>query len=190
MEDVMAKVIVWNLVTLDGYFEGTEKWDLSFHNDAWGEELDALSKEFGKRAQVLVFGRVTHDGMKAYWTSANANEDSEVTRYMNALPKLVASRSVQSSDWNNTRVTADIVGEIAKLRAAPGKDVLVFGSAELCDALLKEKQVDELMLAVVPVRLGAGTLFFKAGGERQKLDLLESRPLKNGTVILRYEPGK
>jgi dihydrofolate reductase len=186
----MAKVIVWNLVTLDGYFEGTEKWDLSFHNDAWGAELDALSKEFGKRAQVLVFGRVTHDGMKAYWTSPEAKEDSEVTRYMNALPKLVASRSVQSSDWNNTRVTADIVGEIARLREAPGKDVLVFGSAELVDTLLKQNQVDELMLAVVPVRLGAGTLFFKPGGERRKLDLLESRPLKNGTVILRYEPGK
>lgn len=185
----MAKVIIWNLVTLDGYFEGTEKWDLSFHNDAWGEELDALSKGFGQRAQCLVFGRVTHDGMKAYWTSANANEDSKVTRYMNALPKLVASRSVRSSDWNNTRVTADIVGEIAKLRAGPGKDVLVFGSAELCDTLLKEKQVDELMLALVPVRLGAGTPFFKAGGERRKLDLLESRPLKNGTVILRYAAG-
>ena len=184
----MAKVIVWNLVTLDGYFEGKEKWDLSFHNDAWGEELDALSKEFGGRAQCLVFGRVTHDGMKAYWSSATT-EDGEVTRYMNALPKLVASRSVRSSDWNNTRVTADIVGEIAKLRAAPGKDILVFGSAELIDALLAAKLIDELMLAVVPVRLGAGTPFFKPGSERQKLDLIESRPLKNGTVILHYATG-
>lgn len=186
----MAKVIVWNLVTLDGYFEGKEKWDLSFHNVAWGEELDALSKEFGRRAQVLVFGRVTHDRMKAYWTSADANEDSEVTRYMNSLPKLVASRTLWGSDWNNTRVTADIVAEIAKLRAAPGKDILIFGSAELVDTLLAAKQVDELMLAVVPLRLGAGTPFFKPASESQKLDLLESRPLKNGTVILRYEPGK
>jgi len=186
----MAKVIVWNLVTLDGYFEGKEKWDLSFHNVAWGEELDALSKEFGRRAQLLVFGRVTHDGMKAYWTSADANEDSEVTRYMNALPKLVASRTLSGSDWNNTRVTADIVAEIARLRAEPGKDILIFGSAELVDTLLAAKQVDEVMLALVPLRLGAGTPFFKAGGKQQKLDLLESRPLKNGTVILRYEPGK
>lgn len=183
----MARVIVWNLVTLDGYFEGTQKWDLSFHEDAWGEELDALSKEWGKRAQCLVFGRVTHDGMKAYWTGATA-EDGEVTRYMNALPKLVASRTIASSDWNNTRVTADIAAEIAALRAAPGKDVLIFGSAVLCDALLKERLIDELMLALVPVRLGAGTPFFKAGGERQRLDLLEARPLANGTVILRYAP--
>jgi dihydrofolate reductase len=188
MEDAMAKVIVWNLVTLDGYFEGTEKWDLSFHNEAWGEELDALSKEWGQRAQCLVFGRVTHDGMKAYWTGATA-EDGEVTRYMNALPKLVASRTVTSSDWNNTRVTSDIVGEIAALRAAPGKDVLVFGSAELIDSLLAAKQIDEVMLALVPVRLGAGTPLFKQGGERRKLALLEARPLSNGTVILRYGAG-
>jgi len=54
---------------------------------------------------------------------------------------------------------------------------------------LAGKQVDELMLAVVPVRLGAGTPFFKPGSEQQKLDLLENRPLKNGTVILRYAPA-
>ncbi len=187
----MAKVIVWNLVTLDGYFEGTQKWDLSFHEEAWGEELEALSKEWGKRAQCLVFGRVTHDGMKAHWTKPAESEieNSEITRFMNALPKLVASRTITSSDWNNTRVTADIVGEVAALRAAPGKDVLVFGSAELIDTLLKEKQIDEVMLALVPVRLGAGTPLFKQGSERQKFDLLETRPLSNGTVILRYAPG-
>lgn len=50
------------------------------------------------------------------------------------------------------------------------------------------KQIDELMLAVVPVRLGAGTPLFKEGGEQQKLELLETVPLKNGTVILRYAP--
>lgn len=185
----MAKVIVWNLVSLDGYFEGTEKWDLSLHEYGWGEEMEALSKEFGARAQCLVFGRVTHDGMKAHWTRAETGENNEIAHFMNALPKLVASRSISSSDWNNTRVTADIVGEIARLRAAPGKDVFIFGSAELVDALLKEKQIDEVMLALLPVRLGAGTPLFKQGGERQKLDLLESRPLTNGTVILRYATG-
>ncbi len=182
----MAKVIVWNLVSLDGYFEGAKKWDLDFHSLGWGEEMEALSHTFGASAQMLVFGRVTYEGMKAHWTKAG---DSVVTRFMNALPKLVASRRLTASDWNNTRVTADIVGEIAALRAAPGKDIFVFGSAELVDTLLKANQIDELMLAVVPVRLGEGTLFFKEGGERRTMELLESRPLKNGTVILRYEVG-
>ena len=55
----MAKLIVWNLVTVDGYFEGDKKWDLDFHNKAWGPELEKLSMEFGKNAEALVFGRVT-----------------------------------------------------------------------------------------------------------------------------------
>lgn len=179
----MAKVIVWNIMSLDGYFEGTEKWDLSLHEYGWGEEMEAMSHDFGRRAQCLVFGRVTHDGMKAHWTTA---ADGEITRFMNALPKLVASRTITSSDWNNTRVTADIVGEIAKLRAEPGKDVLVFGSAQLVDSLLEANQIDEMILGVVPVRLGAGTPLFKEGGERRKMELLENRALKNGTVVLRY----
>lgn len=178
----MAKLIIWNVVSLDGYFEGAQKWDLDFHNEGWGEELEQLSREFGENAQTLVFGRVTYEGMKSYWRTA---EDSEVTRYMNALPKLVASRTLTGSDWNNTRVTADIAGEIARLRAGPGKNIYIFGSADLADSLLKQDLVDELMLAIVPVRLGKGTPFFKEG-ERRKFGLLESRPLKNGTVILRY----
>jgi dihydrofolate reductase len=77
----MGKVIVWNLVTLDGYFEGTKKWDLDFHMQAWGPELEALSREFGKKAEALVFGRVTYEGMKAYWTTAE--DDTEVKAYIN-----------------------------------------------------------------------------------------------------------
>ena len=183
----MAKVIVWNLVTLDGYFEGTKNWDLDFHNQGWGEEMEQLSNEFGAKAQALVFGRVTYEGMKAHWAEA---EDSVVTRFMNALPKLVASRSLTTSDWNNTRVTADIAAEVAALRAAPGKDVYVFGSAELVDFLLKQDLVDELMLAIVPLRLGAGTPFFKEGGARRTLALLETRAFKNGTVFVRYGVGQ
>ncbi|WP_342769081.1 dihydrofolate reductase family protein [Bosea caraganae] len=145
--------------------------------------MEAVSHDFGLRAQCLVFGRVTHDGMKAHWMTA---ADGEITRFMNALPKLVASRTITCSDWNSMRVTADIVGEIVKLRAAPGKDVFIFGSAELVDSLLKANQIDEMILGVVPARLGAGTPFFKEGGERRKMELLENRALKNGTMILRY----
>lgn len=184
----MAKVIIWNLVTLDGYFEGKEKWDLDFHNKAWGEELEALSKAFGEKAGLLVFGRVTYEGMKAYWTTATG--ELQVKNFMNALPKLVASRTLTESDWNNTRMTADIVGEVARLKAAPGKDIYIFGSADLCDSLLKAGLVDEIMLCVVPVLLGSGTPLFKPGKGAQDLALSEVRPLKNGAVILRYEPSK
>ena len=83
----VGKLIVWNLMTLDGCFEGAEPWDLAFHELAWGPELRALSLEFGAGAQALVFGRKTYEGMAAYWP--NAEEEGEIKSYMNALPKLV-----------------------------------------------------------------------------------------------------
>jgi len=180
----MAKVIVWNLMTLEGFFEGKEKWDLGFHGDAWGDELSELSSDFGHKAGLLVFGRVTYEGMKAYWTSAE--EEGETKVFMNALPKLVASRSLTGSDWNNTTVTADITGEIKRRKAESGKDIYVFGSAELTEALLAAGLVDEIMIAVAPVTIGQGTPLFKPNAEKRHYALIAARPLKNGTVILHY----
>ncbi|MFD4838507.1 dihydrofolate reductase family protein [Achromobacter sp. NPDC058515] len=180
----MAKLIVWNLVSVDGYFEGAKKWDLDFHNLAWGPELNKLSEEFGDNAAALVFGRVTYEGMASYWKSPQA-EPSKVSAYMNALPKLVASRKLTSVDWNNCRVTADIVPELQRMKAEQTKTIYVFGSAELTHSLLEAGLVDELMLCVVPVILGEGTLFFKPGREL-RLDLAQTRRLENGAIINTY----
>lgn len=181
----MAQVILWDLVSLDGYFEGETKWDLDFHGKAWGPELERLSIEFGETTGLLVFGRVTYEGMKAYWTTTEG--ETEVKAYMNALPKLVASRTIASADWNNTQVTADIEDELRRRKRELDKPIRVFGSATLADSLLKAGLVDEVMLGLVPVLLGKGTRFFK-DDTRGDFRLLEARPLGNGTVILRYAP--
>jgi dihydrofolate reductase len=179
----MAKLIVWNLVTVDGYFEGDKKWDLDFHNTAWGPELEKMSLEFGSSAEALIFGRVTYEGMRDHWTTTT--DEGPVKDFMNALPKLVASRTLTSSNWNNTRVTADIGGEIARLKAQAKRDLYVFGSADLIHSLLEQELVDEILLCVVPQLLGSGTPLFKKGSPCG-LTLAESRPLSNGSVILRY----
>lgn len=181
----MARLIVWNLVTVDGYFEGDRKWDLDFHNRAWGPELEKLSLEFGENAETLVFGRVTYEGMRDYWTTTT--DEGPIKDYMNALPKLVASRTITSSDWNNTKVTADIGAEIARLKKTAAKNIYVFGSAELVHSLLEDGHVDEIMLCIVPGLLASGTPLFKKGQQRD-LALLESRALSNGSVIVRYVP--
>ena len=181
----MAKLIIWNLVTLDGFFEGEKKWDLDFHGRAWGPELEKMSTEFGTAAGLLVFGRVTYEGMKAYWTTTE--DEGEVKTFMNALPKLVASRTITSSDWNNTEMTSDIVGELSRRKQSLDKTIYIFGSADLSDALLKAGIVDEVMLAIVPVQLGKGTPFFKDGARRD-FDLIETKALSNGTILVRYAP--
>ena len=75
----MRKLIMWNLVTLDGYFEGAKNWDLPWHEQLWGEELEQFSLEQLETADMLVFGRVTYEGMAAHWTTAQG----AVADYMN-----------------------------------------------------------------------------------------------------------
>jgi dihydrofolate reductase len=180
----MAKLIVWNILSLDGFFEGEKKWDLEMHNFVWGPELEKLSNEFGEKAAALVFGRVTYEGMRDYWT-ATTTEPSTVTSYMNALPKLVASRTQRTSEWNNTRMTDDIEGEIARMRREGTKDLYIFGSADLTHSLLEAGLVDELMICYAPVAIGKGNPFFKG---KVKVDLIEARGLSDGGVIVRYRP--
>lgn len=178
----MARLITWNLITVDGCFEGAKKWDLDFHNLAWGPELERLCEEFGDRAASLVFGRVTYEGMAAYWKTA---EPGKITAYMNGLPKLVASRTLTSADWNNTRVTADIVPELKRLKETETKTLYVFGSADLTHSLLEEELVDEMMFCTVPVVLGRGTPFFRPG-PRIGLELRDTRPLASGSILSTY----
>ena len=175
---------MWNLVTLDGYFEGTKKWDRDFHNKVWGDELEQLSIEQLRQCNSLVFGRVTYEGMAAYWTTATG--EGEVAGFMNSIPKIVISTTLQKAEWNNTRlVKGNIEKEIAALKQSE-KDSYIFGSADLSATLMKLGLIDEYRICVVPVVLGGGTPLFKLNSEQVKLQLLSTQVLKNGGVILRY----
>jgi dihydrofolate reductase len=124
--------------------------------------------------------------MAAYWP--DAEEEGEIKAYMNALPKLVASRTLTDPAWNNSRATADIVGELRALKARSEKPVYIFGSGELMRSLLPEGLIDEILLAVVPVVIGRGRRLF-GEGPRVPLRLLSSQPTAGGTVVLSYAVG-
>jgi dihydrofolate reductase len=180
----MARLIMWNLMSLDGYFEGPDH-DLSFHEGVWGPDLEALSMEQLRAASALIFGRVTYQMMAGYWPTA-AGESGDIADIMNALPKIAVSRTLKQSDWGNTRfIGDDVAGEIAKLKRESAKDLYVFGSANLCATLIAANLFDEYRIGVAPFLLGRGTPLFKPG-ERRELKLLEARPYSNGAVLLRY----
>jgi dihydrofolate reductase len=181
----MAKLIMWNLMTLDGFVEGQNR-DISWHFDVWGEELERLSVDQLRSADGLMFGRITYELMVNHWPSATG----EVADLMNALPKYVFSHSLTRSDWTNTRMFgADVKGTVAKLKRESAKDIFLFGSADLAASLIPHGLIDEFRIAVNPVILGGGTPLFKPG-ERVKLKLLDSKPMSTGIVILRYEPAR
>ncbi len=183
----MRKLIMWNMVTLDGFFEGPKSWEIDWHEYVWGEELEQLSIEQSKSADMLLFGRVTYQGMADYWSSAKGG----IADFMNNIPKVVFSRTLEKAEWNNTRlVKANAEEEVAKLKQQPGKDLFVFGSANLSSTLMRNGLIDEYRLGINPVILGGGNPLFKPSPHRMKMKLLEARPLKSGCVILRYEPER
>ena len=179
----MRRLVMWNLQTLDGCFEGKAPWDLDFHEAAWGDELQRFSLEQLEEVGAVLYGRATYEGMAAHWTKATGR----IADFMNDLPKVVFSRTLDAATWKNTRlVRRDAADEVAELKRGDGKDLFVFGSARLSDSLLRRGLFDELRICVAPVVLGTGVPLFKPGSPRRDLTLLQARPLATGGVILRY----
>jgi len=179
----MRQLIMWNVITLDGYFEGDQKWDLSFHEIIWGKELEQISIEQLYAADYLVFGRVTYEGMAAYWS----NESGEIAELMNAIPKLVFSKTLKTAEWNNTTIISENASEkIDELKNEGGRDIYVFGSANLSETFIKAGLFDEYRIGIAPVILGSGRPLFKKGLALQNLSLISTQPLLTGGVVLKY----
>jgi dihydrofolate reductase len=182
----MKKLIMWNVVTLDGCFEGEKVWDLSFHELVWGPELEALSLTQLQEASALVFGENTYKGMAEYWVSADAT-DPTVAPLMNSVAKIVCSPTLEKAEWNNTTIVRDAVSELGKLKEEGGGPMFVFGSGILSESLMNAGLFDEIRLCVAPTILGKGRHLFTDTSAQRNFTLLESKPLQNGGVILRYE---
>lgn len=179
----MRKLIMWNIMTLDGYFEGDEHWNLSFHEVVWGKELEQLSIEQLHAADFLVFGRITYEGMAAYWKNATG----EIADLMNEIPKLVFSRTLTSAQWNNTTlITTDATAEISKRKTEGNGDMYVFGSANLSETFINSQLFDEYRIGIAPVILGSGQPLFKRGIAYGNLTLIDTQQLATGGVVLRY----
>jgi dihydrofolate reductase len=185
----MPKLYSFNMVTLDGFFEGPEPWSIDWHN-AGDQEFNDFAMEQLNTLGTLIFGRATYQGMAGYWTSPEALEnDPVVAGAMNSLPKIVISRTLESADWNNTRLVRDhITDEITRLKAQPGKDLAVFGSANLMSTLMKLNLIDEHRVMINPVLLGRGTPLFQGVDARLNLKLVNTRMFKSGNVLLTYQP--
>lgn len=180
----MRKLIMWNLITLDGYFEGEKNWDLPWHEQVWGDELERFSLDQLQSADLLLFGRVTYEGMAAYWQTTTG----AIAGYMNSLPKVVCSRTLQSAGWSNTTVVKeDVAKKVATLKQRGDGNMFVFGSAILSKTLMDERLFDEYRIGIAPVIHGRGRRLFSDELTSQVLQLHEARPLSTGCTILRYQ---
>ena len=184
----MRRLAVFNSVSLDGFISDAGG-DLSWaYKPTKDPEWTAFVAGNAKGGGELLFGRVTYDMMASYWTSPQAAEnDALVAERMNALPKVVFSRTIDKAPWSNTRlVKGDPAREARRLKAESGRDMVILGSASIVSQLAQENLIDEYQVVVIPVVLGGGKSMFAGVSSRPSLKLAGCREFKNGNVLLRY----
>lgn len=179
------------LISLDGYVETADR-ALDWFEDG-DPDFERYCDEMLDAVGVALYGRRAYEGMLAYWpdaeSSATSARDRAFAQKMNALPKVVLSRTLTHATWQNTRVVRDDVrGAIEALKRAPGKPIVAWAGAGLVSTLTALRLVDEYRLIVHPIVLGGGTPFFSGWAARQKLRLVRTTQLGQKLVVLCYEP--
>ncbi len=191
----MRKISVFNFVSVDGFFAGPYgelDWFALIKKD---DEYDKYSRQGKKSGSTLIFGHTTYEMMKSYWPTPGAiKNDPGMAEAVNNNPKIVFSKTLQSVEegphWKNIKLLHEIEPEeIIKLKEQEGKDITILGSGTIVQQFADLGLIDEYLLLVIPVVLGAGKYLFK-DVKKMNLNLLEARAFKNGIVVLRYQPAK
>ena len=185
----MRKVFLFNMTTLDGFFEGMDQ-DINWHHT--DDEFNEFAIDQLNEIGTLLFGRVTYQMMASYWPTESAiKDDPIVAGLMNSLPKIVFSKTLDQAEWNNSRVVKEnVAAEVLKLKEQSGKDIAIFGSSDLAVTLAENGLIDEYRIIVNPVFLGHGTPLLKGIKDKIELKLLEAKVFKSGNVLLYYAPEK
>jgi dihydrofolate reductase len=185
----MRKVILLMHVSLDGFIAGPNgemNW-IKF-NDELVDYAEALTAS----SDTALFGRVTYQMMEGYWPTAaqqpNATEhDINHARWVNNAPKLVFSKTLKKTQWaNSSIISSNIANEINRLKAQPGKNLLMIGSAKTAQTFMELGLIDDYYLNVNPVALGSGHPLFK--NIKHKLNLIAAKTFECGVVGLHYQP--
>jgi dihydrofolate reductase len=198
----MRKLIVCNLMSLDGYYEGPGKNVLALfeyrrEDYPLDESFDVYNAERLRAADTLLLGRASFEGFKSYWPPVVDNPQAapiqrEISRLDNTIDKVVVSDTLTEADkdpWRNTTIVrrADAYAHIAALKRQSGQEILMFASRTLWNDLLAHNLVDELHLMISPVIVGGGTLLFD-GQPPNTLRLIDSHTWAgSGIVLVKYQ---
>jgi dihydrofolate reductase len=178
----MRKLIVSSFISLDGVVESPMSWTLPFFDD---ESKEHAYKQLAD-VEFLLLGRVTYEIFSAHWPQIT--DDMYFDR-INGLKKLVASATLKDVTWNASVISGDVAGTLRALKEQSGGTIMKYGVSQLDRTLLANKLVDEYSLWIVPAVVRQGKRAFEdAGTPLPKLDLVDVRRFKTGSVVLRYGP--
>ncbi|MGH8951775.1 MAG: dihydrofolate reductase family protein [Acidimicrobiia bacterium] len=184
----MRRVIAFEVVTADGFYEGEHG---EFDWPKIDEDFFRLSVEQTSSFDTLLYGRATYEGMASYWPTPVAAEQNppDIVDLMNRLPKVVFANSTVDTSWDNTTlITSDAAAAVTEMKQEEGGDMGVYGSFRLVTSLLDAGLLDELRVMIHPILLGRGKPMFSALADRIRLELIRSTTFASGSVLLRYRP--
>ena len=189
----MRKVVLWVGISLDGFTSGVNEQLDWLVPHATQPESEAIFRRLRERCDTVLVGRVNYEGYFSYWPQVkndpNASRmDVEISRWLDEVPKVVFSRTLREVTWKNARLAkGSAAEEVAALKRALGKDIIIQNSTRLTQSLLAAGLVDELQMMVAPVALGAGRALFAGLPQRLDLGLAEQSRFEDGTLFVRYE---
>jgi dihydrofolate reductase len=147
---------------------------------------DAILAAYGERFDLLL-GRHTYDIWSGFWPKAPGGPMADG---INAATKYVVTHRPESLEWGPFEgVGPDLVGDIRRIKAQDGPDLVLSGSSTLTSALLEHGLADDILLVVYPVLLGMGKRFFAEGTPARAFELVSSNAMPSGIVLSRYKPA-
>jgi dihydrofolate reductase len=180
----MRKITAGLFISLDGVIEAPETWHFPYFNDEMGAAVGGAMAE----SDTMLLGRRTYEEFASFWP--NQGGDDPMVAQMNGTPKLVVSTTLDSVEWeNSTLIKGNVAEELTKLKAQPGKNIGITGSATLVRSLLRDGVLDELMLLVHPIVVGRGKKLFADMEAQVPLKLIDSKTFSTGVMALTYVPA-
>jgi dihydrofolate reductase len=188
----MRKLIVSINVTLNGFMAGPNG-NLDWHMPYWNEEMSRVTSAQLSNADTILLGRVTYNAMARYWpvqqvSQYAAREDVAFADMMNSYEKVVFSKTLTAvSDWSNSRLAnRSIALEINELKQQSGKNIIVYGSGKLTEALTRHNLVDEYHIWIHPVVIEQGRALFKNLQGRLNIHPYKTKVFDTGVVLMCY----
>jgi dihydrofolate reductase len=187
----MRNVILQEFVSVDG-MAAAQKDSVDFIPAAMTGDQSFGRRQIGflDTIDMILLGRRTYEMFVEYWPNVTSGDEQPFADKLNAIPKVVFSRSLDRAPWGKwaeaTVVATDARKEIERLKQQPGKDMVIWGSISLAQALMREGLIDEYQLVVCPVVLGEGRRLFDEHATPGEMHLLSTRSFDRGAVLLSY----
>jgi dihydrofolate reductase len=180
----MRKIVAGLFISLDGVVEAPAEWHFPYFSDDMGAAVGGQMAE----SDTMLLGRRTYQDFAGYWP--HQSSDVPPGDFMNGVQKVVVSTTLEKAEWGPaTIISEDVNEQLTALKAQPGKDISITGSATLVRTLLRDGMLDELRLLLHPIVVGKGQRLFDGAAESTGLKLVSSQTLDNGVLYLVYAPA-